>query len=415
MAVRSQLLSAPKPKELMPVIEHLGGLQMDPTASIARAEQLVLWSRLGAYDVADLYRALYQERTLFEYWAYILPQSSYPIHVAAIRRYARGVGDRSKRRLEWVAANADFRRYIIAEIRRRGPLRSRDLDDRSDVTHHSYGWTDGKNLSPMLETLWAQGEITIVARDGQERVWDLASRRYPKLAKRIPEREVARTIIERQLRARSPSRIRQFGWAMDDVRPAGWERAMKDLAGEGIVVPVEISSLDGIWYAHRDALAKGFKPRTTFLAPFDRLIKNRERTEQLFGFFYRIEIYVPPAKRQFGYYVLPILHGERLVGRIDPVFDRKTKRLEVKGVWAEPGAPAGAGPGIAAAIADLARWVGAEEVYFSKKPAPVWRDALKVVSVPSSPGRSRAAGPRPTASPAAPRRRPGSRSKGASP
>ncbi len=115
----------------------------------------------------------------------------------------------------------------------------------------------------------------------------------------------------------------------------------------------------------------------TFLSPFDGLVKNRDRAEALWDFFYRLEMYVPKAKREYGYYVLPILRGDRVIGRIEPVFDRKTKVLRVEGVFAEPGAPAGAGSGIAQAVRRLGKWLGAEKIAYSRRVPAIWRDALR--------------------------------------
>src|SRR5439155_9307543 len=292
LAVTSQLLSAPQPTSMLRVIEHLGGLQMDPTASIARAERLVLWSRLGSYDVSELDRALYRDRQLFEYWAWILPMSDHAIYAEKMRRYARATTPASRaRRQAWMKANAPFRRYVLGELRRRGPLASRDLEDRAAIAWATDGWNEGRSLTRMLEVLWSAGEVAVAGRDGNERLWDLASRHYPGDGKRLGAAAVARTIVERQLQARSPSRVTQFGYSFDD-RPPGWDRALKDLIGEGIAVPIEVEGLKGTWYAHRDSRATPFAPRTTFLAPFDRLIHDRSRTEEMFGFHYRLEIYV---------------------------------------------------------------------------------------------------------------------------
>jgi len=413
LAVTSQLLSAPRPTDMLDVIKHLTGLQMDPTASIARAERLVLWSRLGPYDVKDLDRLIYTDGELFEFYAWILPMSDFGIHAEKMRRYAKATTPLSRaRRQAWMKANASFRRYVLAELRRRGPLKSRDLEDRAATKYASDGWNSGKQLPRMLEILWTSGEVAIAGRDGNERLWDIAARHYPRPAKRMTGAAVARAIITRQLKARSPSRMTQFGYTFDD-RPPGWKDALDDLIAEGEIVPLKVEGTPGAWYAHRDALAKRFAPRTTFLAPFDRLIHNRVRTEELFDFYYRIEIYVPPALRKYGYYVLPILHGERIVGRIDPVIDRAAKRLDVKGVWAEPGAPVDAGPGISEALGELAVWVGAEEIRFVKPPPAMWRAALKGVT-PATRVPSRAAGRARRARPAAPRTPRGSRSKDAS-
>ena len=174
MAVESQLLSAPRPTSLVGVVEHLGWVQVDPTNAVARAERLVLWSRLGNYDVADLDRARFETRELFEHAAYILPMTDFAVHRPVMASFPT-----TERVRDWMTANAGFRRYVLGELRRRGPLRSRELDDRAEVPWRSGGWNDGKSLGRMLEFLWAGGHIAVVGRDGNERVWDLADRHYP--------------------------------------------------------------------------------------------------------------------------------------------------------------------------------------------------------------------------------------------
>jgi hypothetical protein len=130
--------------------------------------------------------------------------------------------------------------------------------------------------------------------------------------------------------------------------------------------------------AHPDIPDGPVGNRVTFLSPFDRLVKDRDRAETLWDFFYRLEMYVPKTKREYGYYVLPILRGDRLIGRIEPVLDRKAGVLRVEGVFAEPGAPAGAGRGIASAARRLAKWLGAREVIYSRRVPSVWRSALRL-------------------------------------
>jgi uncharacterized protein YcaQ len=371
VAVAAQLLAAPRPTSLVGVVEHLGRLQMDPTATVARAERLMLWSRLGDYDVAALDRALYADGSLFEYDAYIVPMRDWPLHRETMRRHPRG---RSAYARQWMTDNAAFRRYVLRELRERGPLRSRDLTDRAQVPWRSGGWNDGKSLNMMLEALWRSGQIALVGRDGAQRVWDLAERRYPVGEPRLAPSLIACRLVEGQLRARGVARVDQFGFAFDG-RPPGWEAALKRLVREGVAVEVEVAGLPGAWFAHADALDAPFAPRTTLLSPFDRLVNDRERTEALFGFHFRLEIYVPVAKRRYGYYVLPVLHGERLIGRIDPVYDRRSGRLIVNAVHAEPDAPAEAGAGLAAALAELAAWVGADGISYTERPR-MWAAAL---------------------------------------
>jgi len=372
IAVAAHLLSAPRPNGILETVEHLGSVQMDPTNAVARTELLVLWSRLGKYDVSELARLL-AERKLFEFWAYIVPASDLDVHRETMRRFPRGDAARPVFIRDWMRQNDAFRRYVLRELRRRGPLRSRDLEDRAVVPWWTGGgWNDGKSLGRMLDYLWMGGRIAISGRDGNERVWDLAERIYPRTPR--PHDEAIRT-VEKQLRWRGIARPGQFGRAFDGP-PPGSERALRVLEQKRVAVPVRVEGLSGEWYAHAEALEAPFRPRTTLLSPFDKLISNRERTEELFGFRFRLEIYVPKAKREFGYFVLPILHGERLIGRIDPLFDRKAAVLRVKAVHAEANAPPDAGPAVAKAIRELAGWLGAGDITYGPVPKD-WRRDLR--------------------------------------
>ena len=374
LAVIGQLLSAPRPKEIYEVVEWLGGLQMDPTRAVERTELLVLWSRLGNYDTGDLRRLLYEDRRLFEYWAYIVPVSDLPLHRPTMRRFHEGPLARARYIKRWVRVNAELRRHILRELRRRGPLRSRDFEDRAVENWRTGGWNEGKNVGRMLDILWDLGQITIVGRDGHERIWDLAERSLP-MDSKLPPGEVARRILDRQLRWHGIARVDQFGFAFDG-RPPGWEAALRELVRSGRAVSATVEGLSGDWFAHPEVLERPFRAHTTLLSPFDKLISHRDRTEELFGFRFRLEIYVPKSKREYGYFVLPILHGERLIGRIDPLMDRKTGVLNVNAVHAEPDAPASAGPAIARSIRELGKWLGASEIAYASVPR-IWRSATR--------------------------------------
>jgi uncharacterized protein YcaQ len=364
------LLAAPRQRSILEVVERLGGVQIDPTNAVARAEQLVLWSRLGRYDVGELGRLL-RERALFEYRAFIVPASDLAIHRATMRRYPRGDHARARYIRGWLAANASFRRYVLKELRRRGPLGSRQLEDRTVEPWRTGGWNDGQSLGRMLELLWLRGEIAVVGRDGNQRLWDLADRWYPATDRQASQREIARRLLDRQLHWCGIARPDAFGFAFDGA-PPGRQVALRGLVRDGRAVPVTVDGLRGEWLAHADLLERPFRPRTTLLCPFDKLIAHRRFAEEVFGFRYRLEIYLPQAKREYGYYVLPILHGERLIGRIDPVYDRQAAVLRVNAVYAEPDAPTHAWPAVREAIDDLAAWVGAKQVLLPQLPPP-WR------------------------------------------
>ncbi|MGH2680476.1 MAG: winged helix-turn-helix domain-containing protein [Actinomycetota bacterium] len=374
LAVIAQLLSAPRPRSILDAVEGLGSVQMDPTRAVARTEHLVLWSRLGTrFRVADLERLLWQDRALFEYRAFILPGSQYPVHRETMRRYPSTSGGRHEYIRRYLRENARFRRYVVDRLREEGPLPTRALEDRSAVGWRTGGWNDdGRNTSMMLEVLWAKGEVMISGRAGQERVWDLASRRLPADARRPRAGQEARSLLDVQLRALGISKVTRFGWTFEGARPPGWERALAALEREGRAVRVAVDGLPGQRWAHAEVLDRSFRPRTVLLSPFDRLIHDRARAEELFGFRFRLEIYVPKAKREYGYFVMPILHGDRLVGRIDPSFDRAENLLRVRAVFAEPDAPADAWPAIEAQLEDLAAWLGADGVEIGAVPK-IWR------------------------------------------
>ena len=375
VAILGQLLAGPRPGSLLEVVQRLGRVQVDPTAVVERAERLTLWSRYGAYPIDEVRRLLEDTRELFEYGAHLVPTADLALHRPAMRRHPRAEYTRGRYEREWLRDNAAFRAYILDELRTRGPLRSRDLDDRAEVPWRTGGWNDGKNLSRMLEILWAAGDIAISRRDGSQRVWDLFERVLPAdVGEPLPDEVVAIETMERQLRARG---FAAPGWGTaPDYRLPSRAVGEESLRTDGVAVPVSVEGLPGEWLAHAELLAAldagDWQPRTVLLGPFDPLIGDRERTETLFDFRFRLEIYVPAAKREWGYYVMPILHGDRLIGRIDPGYDRKRRVLEVHAIYAEPDAPADAWPAVRATLDDLAAWLGAEGIVLPDLPVP-WR------------------------------------------
>ena len=357
LAVRAARLDRPQPRSILEIVRDTGALQLDPTRSIERSERLVLFSRLGAYDVADLDRLLWEERALFTWRAFLYPVDAWPIVKAAGRTYphADGRGDRVR---AWLEDNTSFRRYVLSTLRRRGPLRQSELEDRSVRPWESTGWSHGKNVSQLLEFLWAQGAVLVAGRAGQERIWDVADRVVPP-AKALATAVAARRYLEQRFREVGP--MTASGWKRV---PMIWllplEEAFPGLVRDGVLVPHEIEGLRGPWYVHRDLLddRRPFRGRTTVLSPFDPLIYDRQRAERLWGFRYKLEIYIPADKREYGYYVLPILHGDRVAGRIDVVHDRKASVLRVNGLWWED-EPVDGFDGV---LDELAAWVGAASI-----------------------------------------------------
>jgi uncharacterized protein YcaQ len=295
IAVRAQLLDG-SARDVLSTVRQLGFLQIDPISTVAPPQQLVLWSRLGAFDPAELDRLLWEERRLFEWRAFIWPIESLPIVRARMRH--RGTQYAWQRRsAEFLKTNAAYRRYVLRELERRGPLLARELEDRTP-RRERHRWWGPRQVALMLEILERRGAVAVVGRRGSQRLWDLAERWYPE-TETLPLREAERRLEEQRFRA------------------------------------LGVRLVDGKWHAHPEVDDAPVPGRVTLLSPFDRLIHDRDRAEALFGFRYRLEMYVPPSKREYGYYVLPILVGDRLVGRVEPRFDRKARTLDVLGAWGD--------------------------------------------------------------------------------
>jgi uncharacterized protein YcaQ len=316
IAMRSQALDG-SATSILDTVRQLGFLQIDPISTVAPPQQLVLWSRLGPYDVAELDRLLWQEKKLFEWNAFIRPIEDLPL-VKALMRRRRGKYAHERRGSEFLQKNASFKRYVLRELERSGPMLSRDIEGAAVRTWTSHGWYGNRNVAVLLEILHGRGAVAVVGRRNGQRLWDLAERWYPETEK-ISLREAERRLAERRLRAQG---VR--------LTPSGWE-------------------------AHPEAVDGPIPDRATLLSPFDRLVYDRDRAEALFAFRYRLEMYVSKAKREYGYYVLPLLVGDRLVGRAEPRFDRKTGTLELLGAWGDTSR-------LDEALESLGTFLGAERV-----------------------------------------------------
>ncbi len=317
IAVRAQLLDG-SARGVLDTVRRLGFLQLDPISTVATAQHLVLWSRLGAFDTAELDRLLWDERKLFEWNAFVWPIETLPLIRARMRHNRRAAHYKWQRwGREFLAQNAAFRRYVLRELQRRGPLLSRELEDRSVEGRREHRWYGSRYVAIMLDLLHRRGEVAIVGRRSGQRLWGLAESWYPE-TETVPLREAERLLAEQRFRA--------LGVRLED----------------------------GEWRAHPEIEAAPVPNRVTLLSPFDRLVYDRDRAEALFGFRYRLEMYVPKAKREYGYYVLPVLVGDRLVGRVEPRFDKKTRALDVLGAWGDTSR-------LGEALAGLAEFLGASE------------------------------------------------------
>lgn len=387
LAVAKQRLAGPPPEAILPLVRELGCLQLDPTSAVARSHLLVLWSRLGRFEPTELDRLLWEERSLFEYWAHaasIVLTEDYGIHRLLMRDVAAANGY-WRHRLEWMERNEPLRRHILETLADRGPLPARELHHPAAQVWESSGWTGGQTVERMLAFLWTSGRVLVAGRTARGRLWDLPERVLPSEVLEAPELrapEIVSRAAQRSLRALGVATRKQVAEHFTRGRYPDLQSVLEELEAAGTVVRAEVEGGPETWYVHAEDLpmlerlrAGGWEPRTTLLSPFDNLICDRARTERLFGFEFRLEIYVPKAKRRYGYFVMPILHGDRLVGRVDPVLDRKRRRLVLNGMHAEPRAPA-AGRAIRRAVEDLAAFVGAEDVAYPAETPRPWSRAL---------------------------------------
>jgi uncharacterized protein YcaQ len=346
IAVRAQLLDAPRPTELVPVVQQLTLLQIDPTAAVAPSADLVAWSRLGStYQPAHLQQALEQDRTLFEHNALVRPMSDLGLVLAGART-ARS----HERTATWIRDNDTFRRNILKLLRRSGPLSSRDIPDTCVVPWASTGWTNNRNVTQMLEFLMMRGEVAIAGRVGRERLWDVPARVYPA--------DVVVPSVDEAHRVRNERRLASLGIARQKTTAMPIEPVDVGEAGE----PAVVEGTKGEWRVDPAALDGDFEGRTALLSPFDRLVYDRARAQELFDFEYTLEMYKPAAKRRWGYFALPILHGDRLIGKVDAVADRKTSVLRVNAIHEDVKFTRAMTKSVNEEVEDLAAWLALDAI-----------------------------------------------------
>jgi uncharacterized protein YcaQ len=341
IAVRAQLLDADRPGDVVEVAEQLGYVKIDPTAVIAPAEHTILWSRIGwSYEAGQLKKASEIDGQLFEFDGAFRPISLLPLMLPGIRAWPTRASSR-----QWLEANDRFRRDVLARLKADGPLLANDIPDTAQVSRAPDGWSGSNQTLTMLDFLCRQGEVAVVRREGRHRVWDLAERVYPHDLPEYSAEDAERMLQERRLQASGIA------------RPHWYWTGVGKTTGEAAVV--EGSSLK--WRVDPEALAALENDpggRVSFLNPYDSMLFDRKRLEELFGFTYVLEQFKPKAQRVYGYFAHPILLGDRFIGMLDAEVDRKQEVLRVNAVhellpW-EPEEH----EMVRAEIADLGEWLG---------------------------------------------------------
>ncbi len=359
------------------LIERLGFLQLDSIDTVARAHHMILFARAPSYR-PELLRQAQDETLLFEHWtdriASLLPIRFYPYWRLRFARDQALVEARFKR---WFGDGfAPEAERLLAHVRANGAIRARDLE--VERQRPAGGWWDWHAGKTALEFLWHTGRLAIARRDGFQKVYDLPERVIPAAArKRQPgEAELidwaCREALER-LGVASPSQLARFFGLISIAEARAWCARNEGAAA----VPATVAAANGTparkLFARPDIEALlGDLPeppgRLRILNPFDPLLRDRERLARLFGFDYRIEVYVPEARRRYGYYVFPLLEGERLIGRIDMKADRRRAALDVKALWLEPGIRLGRGRRrrLDAELDRIRRFIGADTIQFAR-------------------------------------------------
>ena len=351
-------------KAIHDLVRQLGCLQLDPTAIVARNHLLVVFSRLGPFRQKLVDSLLWDQRVIYEYWAHqasIVPSDDRALHAALPPPY----GD-PRRTESWLTHRALAVDPILERLSNVDAIHASDFEQHAQK--YESGWGARSEISDSIALLWLRGQIVPAGRDGRGRRWALADRWFGAPITAIPERhDAVRTAVIRSLRALGIATPRQVRAHFVRSRYPGLDSIWKEFKAEGVIIPVDLG-VKGDWCIHVDDVpllerieAGEFEPRTTLLSPFDNLICDRDRTAALWGFDFRLEIYVPKTTR-WGYFVMPLLRGDLLIARFDLAVDRATSRLEVRGERWEPGWDGRRRPLRARnrALSDLARFVGVD-------------------------------------------------------
>ncbi|WP_333870157.1 winged helix-turn-helix domain-containing protein [Kosakonia cowanii] len=364
-----------KPEDILSTIRRMSLLQIDTINIVARSPYLVLFSRLGAFEPRWLDDAL-RNGELMEYWAHeacFLPREDF-----ALVRHRMLAPDKMgwKYRQAWMQEHAAEIEQLIAHIEEHGPVRSADFEHPRKGTS---GWWEWKPHKRHLEGLFTAGKVMVIERRNFQRVYDLTQRVMPQwddVRDLLSQKQAEAIMLEKSARSLGLFRAQ---WLADyyRLRRPALAQALAQMQEVQTILPVNVEGLGPAWL-HASLLplleqAQADKLTATHsavLSPFDPVVWDRKRAEQLFGFSYRLECYTPAPKRQYGYFVLPLLHRGRLVGRMDAKMHRKTGVLEVIALFLEEGVSPSLQleKGLQRAITDFARWQGAQRITFSRLP-----------------------------------------------
>jgi len=399
LAVTKQHLAGRLPKrasqeDLVELLRDIAYVQWDPVPIVAPSHIISIWSRVGAFRFADLDKLLWEEKRFLLHWipfASIVLTEDYPIYRSLMERYpeslANGWRNHIPRAKRFLAQHTDLRRRILSELND-GPLVPTQFKDYRPKKSPD-GWSSGSDVSNMLYHMHMKGEVVVVGRQGNQNLYGLTKKFLPHLARTggLTEEEYECRAAERALKALGAAREREIYLHFVRGRYRHLKQTLETLAGEGKIRPVKAEGVreKDQRYVHESDVrllesmeSNDWEPRVSLVPPFDNLLTGG-RLKSMFGFEYAREQFLPREKRKFGTYVLPIVWGDRFIGRMDPEMDRKKERLLVHSVHAEPGAPKDGevASGISESVARLADFLGAKEVIYSTRVPDVWKSLLR--------------------------------------
>lgn len=398
LALGAQLLAGPPPRRptkamMLDTIRHLGAVQIDSINVVARSHHIVLWSRLGNHDPAWLDELLGRDRAIFEYWTHAAaysPIELFPYFRLIMRRFhdpdGYGLGDDT---LAWIRDNRDLFEHVVETVRVNGPVAATSFQAPDGAPRPGpWSWYGNKPTNRALEFLWTMGVLMIDRREKFQRWYDLVERVHPTwddaLLPSVEEQRLA--LGAHALRAMGLTTARWLPdyfrtWGARAITGSASKHILDELVDRGAGVPARIEGVDDPVVVSTELLDRRFRPsRTTLLSPFDSLIWDRRRTEALFDFELRLEAYTPAPKRRYGYFSLPILYRDRLVGRLDPKADRKRAEFWVKALhlepWFAPKADERFYADLAATLRQFASFNGCETIQIERADPPAAAPAL---------------------------------------
>jgi uncharacterized protein len=399
LELRRQHLEGRRPRratrrDILRVVRDIAFVQIDPVTIVGPSHLISLWARVGTFPASDLDRLVWRERKLFPCWTHgasYVPIEDYPIHSAWMRRFpdslSKSWGYQKAEARVWIPAHSKLRQTILRELKA-GPLPLSEFRDHVPGGKKAVMWAPSSDVDTMLSYLQLQGEVMVVGHRGTQNLYGLAPDFLPGSVDRadLTQTEAERLGVVRTLGAigvATPTEINRY---LLRGRYLQLTEDLERLVGESILSLVEVEGLRGIRYAltkDLDALStiadEDWPPEISLIPPFDNMVYEQRRGVDLHGFNYIREQFFPEHKRKFGTYVLPILWGDRFIGRIDPRMDRTAQRLEVKAVHVEPGAPREKTVGVQLAerIAELARFFGTDDVAYTGPVPDSWRSVLR--------------------------------------